>query len=336
MSLRKILAATGGALLLFHMALTAGGYNNPAHWLKARLTDPQLVKLSMALELNGFRSAPLLSTPEPIVSSPVPTAAPTPTPSAEPLPEILPTSASGGLTIKNATDYDVTPAQLLADGTELTLSADQPQILIIHTHSSEAYTMDEVDRYDPSDTLRTQDTHYNIIRVGDELTTALESYGLHVIHDRGIYDYPSYTGSYNRTGDAISAYLQQYPTLSMVIDLHRDAIGTGDVIYKTVAENEGIAASQVMFVVGSNGSGLDHPNWQKNLRLAVYLQNAVCRMHPSLMRPIQLVNERYNQQLTNGSLILEVGSSGNTLQEALNAIRMFAEAAGPALVQRIQ
>jgi len=229
----------------------------------------------------------------------------------------------------------VTPAQLLADGTELTLSADQPQILIIHTHSSEAYTMDEVDRYDPSDTLRTQDTHYNIIRVGDELTTALESYGLHVIHDRGIYDYPSYTGSYNRTGDAISAYLQQYPTLSMVIDLHRDAIGTGDVIYKTVAENEGIAASQVMFVVGSNGSGLDHPNWQKNLRLAVYLQNAVCRMHPSLMRPIQLVNERYNQQLTNGSLILEVGSSGNTLQEALNAIRMFAEAAGPALVQRI-
>ena len=103
-----------------------------------------------------------------------------------------------------------------------------------------------------------------------------------------------------------------------------------------MAENEGIAASQVMFVVGSNGSGLDHPNWQKNLRLAVYLQNAVCRMHPSLMRPIQLVNERYNQQLTNGSLILEVGSSGNTLQEALNAIRMFAEAAGPALVQRIQ
>lgn len=340
MSARKWLAAAGAGLLLLQLALTAQGYDSAASWLKELLSARELVTASVAVELRGFRaSTPAQThTPAPQTPPPSPTVLPTGTPeppAVSPLPEVLETSITGGMTIKNATAFDVSAAQLLADGPALTLPRDQPQILILHTHSSEAYTMDEFDQYEPSDTSRTQDPNYNVIRVGDELTACLQEYGLRVIHDRGVYDYPSYTGSYSRAAEAIAAYLEQYPSLSMVIDLHRDAIGDNDVVYKTIAEQEGLPSAQAMFVVGSSGSGLEHPHWQENLRLAAYLQNAVNAVHPSLMRPINLVNERYNQQLTTGSLILEVGSSGNTLQEALTAVRLFAEGAGPALAKQI-
>ena len=172
--------------------------------------------------------------------------------------------------------------------------------------------------------------------VGDVLANTLASAGLQVLHDRTIYDYPSYTGSYNRSGAAVQEYLNQYPSLRIVIDLHRDALCSDSVVYKTVAELPDAACSQVMLLVGTNASGLYHPYWEENLRLAVYLQDAVNAAHPTLMRPITLVNERYNQHLTRGSLIIEVGSSGNTLQEAIRAVRLFGESAGPALAELVQ
>lgn len=246
---------------------------------------------------------------------------------------ILETTISGGLRISNHTDYDIDVAQTLASPPELRLDAELPQILIIHTHSSEAYTPAGLDRYTPTDTNRTEDTDYNIIRVGDEMAELFESAGLHVIHDRGIYDYPSYTGSYSRSGAAVEEYLREYPSIKIVIDMHRDALGSGDAVYKTMAEEEGVCASQVMILVGSDASGLDHPYWRENLKLGLYLQNAVCTAHPTLMRPVDLVAERYNQHLSTGMFILEVGSSGNTLQEALAGIRLFCDAAAPALLQ---
>ena len=222
-------------------------------------------------------------------------------------------------------------AALLREGPGLRLPAEGPQILIIHTHGSEAYTPAGLDRYEASDSCRTQDPQYSVIRIGDELASLLEQAGLRVIHDREIYDYPSYTGSYTRSGQAVEAYLAQYPDIAVVLDVHRDALGSDDVVYKTLAEEEGVCASQVMLLAGSDDSGLEHPNWRRNLALALYLQQAVDYLHPTLMRPVELVPQRYNQHLCPGSLILEVGSSGNTLQEALAAIRLFAEAAGPAL-----
>ena len=212
----------------------------------------------------------------------------------------------------------------------------EPQILIVHTHSSEAYTPAGLDRYEASDTNRTEDKEYNIVRVGDELTALLQQAGLNVIHDREIYDYPSYTGSYERSGAAVQSYLEQYPSIAIVIDMHRDALGANGVVYKTMAEESGVCASQVMLLVGTDDSGLYHPNWRSNLSLALYLQNAVSAVHPTLMRPVALVQQRYNQHLTGGSLILEVGSSGNTLQEALAAIRLFADAAAPALLALVE
>lgn len=249
---------------------------------------------------------------------------------------ILETTISGGLKISNETEYEIDISQYLAAPPDILLDPDAPQILIIHTHSSEAYTPAGLDKYVPTDTNRTEDTDFNIIRVGDEMTKLLEEAGLHVIHDRGIYDYPSYTGSYSRSGAAVQQYLEQYPSISIVIDMHRDALGTGDAVYKTMAEEEGVCASQVMILVGSDASGLEHPNWRENLKLGLYLQNAVSIAHPTLMRPVDLVCERYNQNLSTGMLILEVGSSGNTLQEALAGIRLFTDAAAPALLELVE
>ena len=251
-------------------------------------------------------------------------------------PTIVPTTISGGLVIKNSSDYTVNAEELLSQGCPITLEAGVPQILIIHTHSSEAYYPDGLDKYEDLGTNRTLDTNYNVIRIGNELTEIFQSYGLNVIHDTGVYDYPSYTGSYNRSCEAIEKYLAENPSIQIVIDLHRDALCSDEITYKTQADEDGVCASQIMILVGSDASGLEHPDWQQNLRLALYLQNAVYSKYPSLMRPVQLVSYRYNQHLTHGSMILEVGSNGNTLQEALAAIRLFGNTAGPSLAELVR
>lgn len=255
--------------------------------------------------------------------------------SGESAESVLETTIEGGMTIKNETGYYVDAAELLSRGPGISLSPGLPQILIIHTHSSEAYTQAGLDRYEASDSNRTEDTQFNVVRIGDELTGILTDCGLNVIHDRGIYDYPSYTGSYKRSGDAIEQYLESYPSIQIVLDIHRDALGSDGVVYKTMAEEDGSCASQIMLLSGSDDSGLSHENWQTNLSLALYMQNAVVQQNPTLMRPVSLVRERYNQHLSPGSLIVEVGSSGNTLQEALAAVRLFGKAVGPALYELI-
>ena len=252
-------------------------------------------------------------------------------PQPEESPVILPTTIEGGMVITNNTSYELDLNSLVAEGTTVKLASDGPQVLIIHTHGSEAYTPGIADSYSSSDNYRTEDSEFSVIRVGDELASCFESYGISVIHDRNVYDYLSYTGSYARSEDAIKKYLEEYPEISVVIDLHRDSIGDGDVVYKTLAEDSGKPSSQLMLLVGTGENGLEHPNWRENLKFALYLQSAVISKYPSLARPIALKKERYNQHLTTGSLILEVGSNGNTLDEALNAVRLFADAAAPAL-----
>lgn len=249
--------------------------------------------------------------------------------------QVLETTIEGGMRIKNETGYYVDAAALLADGPGIRLPRDEAQILIIHTHASEAYTQAGLDRYVPSDTNRTEDTQFNIVRIGDELTALLTQAGLRVIHDRGIYDYPSYTGSYSRSGAAVERWLADYPSLRIVIDLHRDAIGSGDVVYRTRAVLDGVSCAQVMLLAGTGANGLSHPNWRENLKLALWLQRTAEASCPGLMRPLEIVPERYNQQLSPGSLILEVGSTGNSLREAVLAATYFGRAVGPGLAEYI-
>lgn len=270
-----------------------------------------------------------------------PTGTPLDTPAPESstapvMPTIIPTTISGGLSIKNTSGYDIDIDSVLSAGCPIRLETGKPQILIIHTHSSEAYSPAGLDKYDDLGTNRTLDQNLNVIRIGKELAKIFEDCGLNVIHDTQVFDYPSYTGSYNRSCEAVEKYLADYPSIKIVIDLHRDALCSDTVTYKTTATEQGVCASQVMLFVGSDASGLEHPNWRQNLSLALYLQNAVCQSYPSLMRPITLTKYRYNQHLSPGSMIIEVGSNGNTLQEALAAIRLFGKAAGPAIAALVE
>lgn len=335
----KRLAVLGLAVLSLYLLRVNGGLR----WLRE------------SIERGRMKNVVLLEDDWEPPASPSGELAPMPSPMAEPEPTHVPeaetaeeipldvmesprsgdvreTTIPGGLSIKNATGYSVDTGGLLLEGPPVRLPAEGPQILILHTHGSEAYTQAGLDRYEANDSYRTEDTSCNIVRVGDELTALFERAGLRVLHDREIYDYPSYTGSYSRSGEAVARYLQEYPGIAVVLDIHRDALGTDGVIYKTMAEEEGTVSSQIMLLVGTDASGLEHPNWRSNLALALYLQEAAGRKHPTLMRPVELVAQRYNQHLTTGSLILEVGSSGNTLQEALSAIRLFADGAAPALL----
>ena len=289
-----------------------------------------------------------LHTPTPPVSSPVPSPEPSPAatnapaPAAAPIPEtpsptaapssvtVLSTTIRGDSVLDNDTGYSPDIQAMLETGPGLSLPARGYQILIIHTHATEAYTRDGGDVYEESDEYRTTDSRYSVVRVGEELAEALRAYGLNVLHDEGLYDYPSYTSSYVRSGEAIEEYLEAYPGIVMVIDLHRDALGEGDTIYKTVATVEGTDAAQIMFVMGSD-ENLEHPYWETNLSLALTLHNLADKRFPHLMRPVYLCPYRYNQQLTPGSLLMEVGTSGNTLQEAIAAVKFFADAVGPTL-----
>ena len=236
---------------------------------------------------------------------------------------------SGGLTLLNRTDYSVDVQALLAEPLNIRLETEAPQILIIHTHGSEAYTPEGEDQYIPTDPSRTEDRNFNMIRVGDALTDALRAQGFQVIHDRELYDYPSYNGSYTRSLEAVERYLAEYPTIGIVLDIHRDAVQLEDgSYYKSSFQLDGAPSSQVMLCVGTDGSGLEHPDWRENLKLALHLQQAMVEQEPALARPITLVNSRYNQHTGPGSLIVEVGYNGNSLQEALAAARAFARAAG--------
>ena len=277
-------------------------------------------------------------TATPVPTEPPPTATPAPTeppPTAEPSAvTVLSTTITSESPLDNDTAYAIDVEAFLAQPPALALPAEGYQILIIHTHGTEAYTPAGTDVYEASEAYRTTDTRQSVVRVGEALAEALRAYGLNVLHDEGLYDYPSYTSSYVRSGQAIEEYLAAYPGIVLVIDLHRDALGDGDTIYKTVAQTEEAPAAQIMFVMGSD-ENLEHPCWQENLSLALMLQNAAAQRYPYLMRPTNLCAYRYNQQLTAGSLLMEVGATGNTLQEAITAVQLFADAVGPILAAAV-
>lgn len=336
---KKRLAAVILLLALAAYALSSKGLikelGASASSVMERLKNPAGERLNIGIleEESGREIVPVPEMTMPPFPSDV-SIPPTPRPESETEKEqiILPTTIEGGLVMNNATSYELDLVELLSEGHTVRLPKEGYQILIIHTHGSEAYSPDGTNEYKPTDNFRTDDKRYSVIRVGDELAACFESYGLSVLHDREIYDYPSYTGSYPRSGEAVEKYLAQHPEISVVLDVHRDAIGTGDIIYKTLVEDKGHSSSQIMLLVGTGENGLAHPNWRENLKFAFDLQSAVVDKYPTLARPVSLKKERYNQQLTKGSLIVEVGSSGNTLDEALRAIRLFADAVAPILL----
>ena len=335
------------AVLLAVQSLFPGAGRQQEEWRKAAESGA-LAEAVLAAELELPREVLFPPEPEETPEAPPPTAVPIPkpTPTPEPTPEPTPAptpeptpvgpelrsfSDAGGLEVRNTTSYEVDVPALLAEPLTQQLPADAPQILIVHTHGTEAYRSVPGEEYVPSDPYRTTDTEHSVVHIGDVLTEELESFGLTVLHDRTCYDYPDYSASYERSGAAVEEWLRQYPDIGVVIDLHRDAVGDDTVLYRSCAALPEASAAQVMLVVGTGEIGLTHPLWRDNLRLALRMQSAMGELCPTLPRPVSLVPERYNQQLTTGSLILEVGTTGNTLSEAELAVRLYARAVGPLL-----
>lgn len=215
--------------------------------------------------------------------------------------------------------------ELMKERPAAQLTDELPQVLIIHTHGTEAYTMPKGQEYNSDGSTRTTDTNYNVVRVGDEIADVFEEAGISVLHDRTLYDAEDYNGAYGLAEESIDAYLEKYPSIHFVLDIHRDAIQDSEGnAYKVISQVNGKNAAQLSIVVGTDGSGAPHEHWEENLKLAVLLQQNLLEHYPTLMRPMYLRNSRYNEHATTGSLLIEVGAAGNSLDEALYAARLFA------------
>ena len=230
-----------------------------------------------------------------------------------------------GVCAYNRTKLTLTEKVLTEGKVNFTLG-DGPQILIVHTHGSEAYSQSDGDRYEESDSYRTTDCTHNVVKVGEEMATVFRAYGLQVVHDTTLYDYPSYKGAYDRSRAGVEQWLKEYPSIRVVLDVHRDAlVGKEGQVYKMVSTEAGQKVAQVMLVMGTSGSGAEHPRWKDNLAFAIKLQQGLVKGYDHLARPIVLRNSRYNQQLLPGSVLVEVGGHGNTLSEAIAGARLWAD-----------
>ena len=225
-----------------------------------------------------------------------------------------------GVKIKNESNYDLTD-DMLEPNIDFINKKD---IIIFHTHTCESYTQTDENKYKESGNFRTIDLNYSVAKVGDELTKELVQKSYNVIHDTTFHDYPAYTGSYNRSLLTVKGLMEKNPEVQLVIDLHRDAIGSKSEYGPCVKIGEEKVA-QLMFVIGTDGGGLEHPNWNTNLKYAIKIQEKANEMFPGLFRPIIVRNSRYNQNLADGACIIEVGATGNTLEESMGSMKYLAE-----------
>ena len=264
-------------------------------------------------------AAPPVPTTEPAAESSEPEA-PTEERSERPVP--FTAAEAEGITLRGNCTYEADKTALLLRPMDWT-GAEGPRVLIIHTHSCEAYTPSPGHEYAPSGDYRTMDEAASVIAVGDALTAALEAQGVAVIHDRSLNDYPSYNRSYATAREKILAHLAEHPSICMVIDVHRDAMAEP---VREIAAVDGETCAKLMLVIGTDEGGLNHPHWQDNLSCGLKLQALLNRTAPGLAKDISFRKERFNGDLTSGSLIVEVGSTGNLLPEALASMPHLARA----------
>lgn len=223
-----------------------------------------------------------------------------------------------GVQLRNESDYN-----LSAEITDLNVEFNKQDIMIFHTHTCESYTPTEQYQYNATGTFRTTDLNYTVARVGDELEKYLCNYGYTVVHDKTYHDYPAYTGSYNRSLITVQNLLSKYQNTDVVIDLHRDAIGDNTYAPKVKIGDEYCA--RLMLVIGTDGGGLYHENWRENLKFAIKLQQKANELYPGLFKPIIVRNSRYNHQVSKSACIIEVGATGNTLEECMNSMKYLAK-----------
>lgn len=234
--------------------------------------------------------------------------------------------APGELLLSNTTSISIDPYEYLDDTYPIScdIDPDEPLVLIIHTHGTEAFAPEGAVSQPPESTQRSTDINENIVAVGSVMAELLNEAGIPTIHCEIMHDLESYQNSYNYAADTIQKYLRQYPSIQYVFDVHRDAIiRTGGDIVKPVSLIDGKVAAQVMLLVGTNEKGADHPDWNENMTVAVNLQDKLTRSYANFARPINIRGASFNEQFTPGSLLIEIGSSGNTLSEAKYAAELL-------------
>jgi len=280
--------------------------------------------LESILGFNPENPIEILSDSQALFSLPAPTPVPSPTapPATTPNPTVAPEqkpiaeyNIKSSPEIANKTSLPVDVPALLKEPLGFRITADGTvQVLIIHTHTTESYASGEYSFTGDSD--RNLDETKNIVTVGAEIAKVLRNHGIGVYHDTTVHDYPSYNGAYNRALATAKSRMAEHPGIRVILDVHRDGITQEDgTKVKVATDINGEKVAQCMFVIGSNAL-LTHDYWQENLKLACKIQAEASKLYPNLMRPIYLREERFNQQISTGSVILEVGSNGNTLEEA--------------------
>ena len=231
-------------------------------------------------------------------------------------------------TIKNCTSLSAAEVAEAASAPlpfNIEVGSAEPQVLIMHTHATESYELEDLGWFDPEYTCRRTDTALNMVAVGAAIAEQLNAAGIVTLQDATLHDYPSYNGSYERSNATVRGYLEKYPSIKVVLDVHRDAIETDEGRVKAVADVNGKTAAQVMIICGADKNG-NLPNFKQNLAFAAQWESAMESRFPGLTRPVLFDYRYYNQDLTTGSLLIEIGSHGNTLSEAVYSGQLVGEA----------
>ena len=302
----RLRMAIGACILL--LCLQSGVFNMVA----TALSQKEVVSLLLFLQTGRVAhfSAPAPTQPE-VPAETQPTA---PAVSSDK----LSFSTDELISVQYFCDYRPDLENLLIKPLDISLRQDAPTVLILHSHATEGYAGTE--------NYRSLDDRENMIAIGKQIAQVLETNGIRVIHDENYHDHPHYDASYPSARSSIRNYLVQYPTIQLVLDIHRDASDATDGQLITSATVGGQKSAQLMMVVGTDAGGNNHPNWRENLALALKLSALLEREDPGISRPISLRSERFNMDLTAGSLLIEVGAAGNTLEEAKLAANALAQA----------
>lgn len=226
---------------------------------------------------------------------------------------------------KNNTRYSVDVEELKSEKLNFGLTRNGVDVLIYHTHTTETYTKAKGEEYEFSGDFRTLDKNHNVVNVGKRVKELLIKKGIGVYHNEEIYDYPSYNLSYSKAGKGISEITKKYSNADIVLDIHRDALGSGTQIYRPVINIAGEDVAQLLLVVGSNQGGLNHSKWRENLKFALKIQQIANQKYPGLIRYVILRKERFNQHVAPGALIVEMGATGNTMDEVLRSADLFVD-----------
>lgn len=306
------------------LRLGAGGFFQP---LAEFLSQPNIASLMIYLETGRIvRFSD--SSGDTTVFAPIIPESTTPTQATEPETE----PSSPGFTAGDAAGVEILGVETSADTAALmeqplrwNLTGAEPTVLILHSHATESYTQSAGEDYEESSAFRTLSEDYNMISIGSRVAERLEAGGISVIHDRQLHDYPSYNNSYIHSRASIQEYLAAYPSIRLVLDLHRDASGDNNNQMTTSATVDGEPSAQLMLVVATGTNVRPVPHWQENLALGLKLHVQLERTAPGICRYVNLRSSRFNQDLCPGTLLVEVGAAGNTHPEALKAAEVLAE-----------